>query len=102
QRSVSTSISMLRQNENYASRFMSTRSLLPMTRNVSLAYRQFNTQADRELVEFLDNEIQLEKKMMKPKVSPIPGFTIETNGAEIKFQKEFNDELISVKVNVNH
>lgn len=48
---------------------------------------------DKELIEFLTEEIAAEKKGSKPKFSNnIDGFDVKTNGSEIVLSKKFNDE----------
>lgn len=58
---------------------------------------------DRELSEYLAGEIQAEKQLVKmPKHGPgVPGFDVTANGSSIKLTRKLNDEVITVKFNVN-
>ena len=47
--------------------------------------------ADASLAEFLTEEINTEKNNLK-KATPIPGFTVKTEGAELVFTKEHGNE----------
>lgn len=49
---------------------------------------------DKELIEFLSEEIAVEKKGMSKSrdVSNLDGFEVKHNGAEIALSKKFNDE----------
>lgn len=58
---------------------------------------------DQELVKFLEEEIETETKSQKhPKLPKIEGFDVVTDGAKVILTKMFNDEKITVKLNVNH
>lgn len=48
-------------------------------------------EADSSLAEFLTEEINTEKNNLK-KATPIPGFTVKTEGAELVFTKEHGNE----------
>nr|CAG4646462.1 EOG090X0APE [Macrothrix elegans] len=62
-----------------------------------------HTRGDKELIEFLTEEIAAEKKGSKTKpLSNLDGFDIKQNGAEIVLSKKFNDEQVEVTLNVNH
>jgi len=61
------------------------------------------TQGDQELCNFLNDEIAAERKQRKTQALPnIPGFDVKIEEAEIYLTKKFNDETISVEVDVNH
>ncbi|XP_058455403.1 complement component 1 Q subcomponent-binding protein, mitochondrial isoform X2 [Malaya genurostris] len=62
------------------------------------------TSGERELVEFLTEEIIAEKKSQKKKKIPleIDGFEIKLNGADVEMQKQTNNEKIIISFNVNH
>ena len=62
-----------------------------------------NTQGDRELQQYLVDEIQAEKQMVKmPKHGPgVPGFDVTTNGANVTLTRRVVDDKITVKFNVN-
>lgn len=59
---------------------------------------------ERELVEFLQDEIAAEKKAQK--VSKIPteidGFKVKLDGAEVELTKQGDKEKIVISFNVNH
>ncbi|XP_026739140.1 complement component 1 Q subcomponent-binding protein, mitochondrial isoform X1 [Trichoplusia ni] len=59
---------------------------------------------ERELVEFLTEEIVAERKAQKVKVLPkeLLGFVIAGDGAEVVLTKELKDETIRITFNVNH
>nr|CAG4641918.1 EOG090X0APE [Eurycercus lamellatus] len=62
-----------------------------------------NTSGDKELIEFLSEEIAAEKKNRKTKIgSNLDGFDVKSNGAEIVLSKKFNNEQIEITLNVNH
>nr|CAG4644178.1 EOG090X0APE [Lepidurus arcticus] len=63
-----------------------------------------HTKGDKELVEFLTEEIQAEKANQKTKSLPpnFDGFEVKNNGAELELSKKFNDETVVVSFNVNH
>lgn len=77
-------------------------SLPSSSRSFSLSAR---TKGDEELSTFLAEEIEAEKKQRKQAGDGLPkvtGFDIKTEGAEVYFTKKFNDETISIELNVNH
>lgn len=59
---------------------------------------------ERELVEFLAEEIQAEKKAQKVKTIPteIEGFKVKLDGSEIELVKKGDTEEITVSFNINH
>ncbi|XP_008206466.1 complement component 1 Q subcomponent-binding protein, mitochondrial [Nasonia vitripennis] len=63
-----------------------------------------HTKAEKELVEFLAEEIVAEKKALKLKTIPteLEGFKVSLNGAEVKLTKQQADETITISFNVNH
>ncbi|KAG7167861.1 complement component 1 Q subcomponent-binding protein, mitochondrial-like [Homarus americanus] len=62
-----------------------------------------HTRGDRELVEFLREEIVAEKKSLKGSVpSHIDDFSVKVKDAEVILTKNFHDEKITVTLNVNH
>ncbi|XP_068243015.1 complement component 1 Q subcomponent-binding protein, mitochondrial [Palaemon carinicauda] len=62
-----------------------------------------HTRGDRELVEFLQEEILAEKKSMSPGVpSHIDDFAVKGRDAELTLTKSFHDEQITITLNVNH
>lgn len=49
---------------------------------------------DKELVEFLVEEIAAEKKNSKPRnMANLDGFDVRLDGAQITLSKKFNDEM---------
>ena len=70
----------------------------------SLSSRSMNkavTQSDQELVEFLREEIKLEKEQQLHPVLPrVKGFSTELNGCEVTLSRDYNGEAIIVKVRV--
>lgn len=62
-----------------------------------------HTRGDKELVEFLVEEIAAEKKNSKPRnMANLDGFDVRLDGAQITLSKKFNDEIVEVVLNVNH
>ncbi|XP_071535231.1 complement component 1 Q subcomponent-binding protein, mitochondrial [Panulirus ornatus] len=62
-----------------------------------------HTRGDRELVEFLQEEIVAEKKNQKDNIpSHLDDFSIKVREAEVILTKNFHDEKITVTLNVNH
>lgn len=72
-------------------------------RMVSGATAGIHTNVDRDLVTFLDSEIEAEKKQAKlPKSGPgVPGFELKTKGSTLTLTKKVDGETITVKLNVN-
>ncbi|XP_021199977.3 complement component 1 Q subcomponent-binding protein, mitochondrial isoform X4 [Helicoverpa armigera] len=66
--------------------------------------KAMHTKGERELVEFLTEEIVAERKAQKVKVLPLEleGFVICGDGAEVVLSKKLKDELIKITFNVNH
>ncbi|KAJ0176395.1 hypothetical protein K1T71_007574 [Dendrolimus kikuchii] len=66
--------------------------------------KALHTKGERELVEFLTEEIVAERKAQKVKTLPkeVEGFTVQGDGAEVVLSKKLNDEIIKVTFNVNH
>ncbi|XP_044766019.1 complement component 1 Q subcomponent-binding protein, mitochondrial [Coccinella septempunctata] len=63
-----------------------------------------HSKAEKELVEFLTEEILAERKTQKTTTIPseLDGFKAKLNGAEVTLVKEINDETIKITFNVNH
>lgn len=62
-----------------------------------------HTRGDRELVEFLQEEIVAEKKTLQPNLpSHLGEFSIKASDAEITLTRSFHDEKITISLNVNH
>lgn len=67
------------------------------------SYSQAITKGDKELAEFLLEEIEAEKKARRSsKVPKLEGFEIQTDGAEVTLTRKFNTETVTVHLNVNH
>jgi len=62
------------------------------------------SKGDKELVSFLAEEIATETKGKKstPPAKAIDAFTITTNQSEVTFTKKYNNEEITLSLNVNH
>lgn len=65
---------------------------------------RIHTKGERELVEFLTEEIVAEKKAQKVKTIPtqIDGFNVKLNGADVELSRETKTEKIVISFNVNH
>ncbi|KAK2588536.1 hypothetical protein KPH14_006315 [Odynerus spinipes] len=91
-----------RQNESMVS------LVVPKVQNLQIygcgCYRDAHTKAEKELVEFLAEEIVAEKKAQKLKTIPteINGFKVSLDGAEVTLEKKDKDEVIRVSFNINH
>lgn len=65
--------------------------------------RQMQTKGDKELTEFLEEEIKAEMKARKAPTPPkVAGFEIVTDKSDVTLTKQFNEETIKVVLNVNH
>lgn len=66
--------------------------------------RHVHTKGERELVEFLTEEIVAERKAQKIKTIPteVEGFKVKLNGAEVELTKQTDKEKIVISLNVNH
>ncbi|KAK7791055.1 hypothetical protein R5R35_007147 [Gryllus longicercus] len=66
--------------------------------------QRLHTKGEKELVEFLTEEIAAEKKLQKVKTIPteVEDFKVELNGSEVTLTKKSGDEKITVFFNVNH
>lgn len=66
--------------------------------------RNAHTKAEKELVEFLAEEIVAEKKAQKLKTIPteLNGFKVSLDSAEVTLEKKDKDEKIIVSFNINH
>ncbi|XP_012231016.1 complement component 1 Q subcomponent-binding protein, mitochondrial [Linepithema humile] len=67
-------------------------------------YSKSHTKAEKELVEFLAEEIVAEKKAQKLKTIPttLDGFTVSLDGAEVNLEKKDGTDIIHISFNVNH
>ncbi|KYM93578.1 PREDICTED: complement component 1 Q subcomponent-binding protein, mitochondrial [Cyphomyrmex costatus] len=67
-------------------------------------YSTSHTKAEKELVEFLAEEIVAEKKAQKLKMIPttLNGFSVSLNGAEVNLEKKDGIDNIHISFNVNH
>ena len=58
---------------------------------------------DKELVEFMTDEIAAEKKGRKARtLTSLDGFDIKLNGSEMTLSKKFNDEMYKTTDNFHH
>ncbi|XP_060520457.1 complement component 1 Q subcomponent-binding protein, mitochondrial [Cylas formicarius] len=66
--------------------------------------RNAHTKAERELVEFLTEEVVAERKAQKLKTIPteLDGFKAGLNGAEVTLTKQADGETVKISFNVNH
>ncbi|CAH2095851.1 unnamed protein product [Euphydryas editha] len=66
--------------------------------------KALHTKGERELVEFLTEEIVAERKAQKVKTLPteVDGFAVKGDGAEVTLTKQLKDELVRITFNVNH
>lgn len=66
--------------------------------------KHMHTKGERELIEFLTEEILAERKAQKVKTIPtsIDGFNVKLDGADVELNKKTDKETILVKFNVNH
>ncbi|XP_028177747.1 complement component 1 Q subcomponent-binding protein, mitochondrial isoform X2 [Ostrinia nubilalis] len=66
--------------------------------------KALHTKGERELVEFLTEEIVAERKAQKTKALPaeVEGFAVKGDGAEVVLTKKLQDELVRITFNVNH
>lgn len=62
-----------------------------------------HTRGDRELVEFLQEEIVAEKKTLQPNLpSHLGDFSVKGSSAELTLSRSFHDEKVTITLNVNH
>ncbi|XP_047533145.1 complement component 1 Q subcomponent-binding protein, mitochondrial [Vanessa atalanta] len=66
--------------------------------------KALHTKGERELVEFLTEEIVAERKAQKVKTLPteVDGFAVKGDGAEVTLTKQMKDEIVRITFNVNH
>lgn len=65
--------------------------------------RHIHTKGERELVEFLTEEILAERKAQKNKVpSILDGFSVELQGADVELIKQSDKAKVVISFNVNH
>ncbi|KAF5278862.1 hypothetical protein FQR65_LT03551 [Abscondita terminalis] len=66
--------------------------------------RTAHTKAEKDLVEFLTEEILAERKAQKSKTIPteIDGFKAKLSGADVTLTKSSGEETIKIQFNVNH
>lgn len=66
--------------------------------------KALHTKGERELVEFLTEEIVAERKAQKLKTLPkeLDGFVVAGDGAEVVLTKQLKDEQVVITFNVNH
>ncbi|EDW02105.1 complement component 1 Q subcomponent-binding protein, mitochondrial [Drosophila grimshawi] len=63
-----------------------------------------HTKGERELVEFLTEEILAERKVQKGKTVPttLDGFSVKLTGSEVELSKQTDKEKVIISLNVNH
>ncbi|KAG5309602.1 C1QBP protein, partial [Acromyrmex insinuator] len=71
---------------------------------VQRCYSMSHSKAEKELVEFLAEEIVAEKKAQKLKMIPttLDNFSVSLNGAEVTLEKKDGTDTIHISFNVNH
>uniref|UniRef100_A0A1E1XID1 Putative complement component 1 q subcomponent binding protein/mrna splicing factor sf2 subunit p32 n=1 Tax=Amblyomma aureolatum TaxID=187763 RepID=A0A1E1XID1_9ACAR len=73
-----------------------------LLRTATCSYSQTSTKGDQELADFLVEEIEAEKKARKSAQLPkIEGFDVKLEGSEVTLTRTFNEETITVRLNVN-
>lgn len=72
--------------------------------NCGCGSRSVHTKGERELIEFLAEEIATESKNRKVKTLPteVEGFKVKTDGADVVLSKSSGDETIEIHFNINH
>lgn len=72
--------------------------------NCGCGSMRLHTKGEKELVEFLTEEITAERKLQKTKNIPteIDGFKVKLDGSEVTLTKTVGDETIEVNFNINH
>lgn len=74
-----------------------------LLRTSTCSYSQISSKGDQELADFLVEEIEAEKKARKSAQLPkIEGFDVKLEGSEVTLTRAFNQETITVRLNVNH
>lgn len=63
-----------------------------------------HSKGERELIEFLSEEIATETKNRKTKTLPteVEGFKVHTDGADVELKKTTGDETIEIHFNINN
>ncbi|XP_025410594.1 complement component 1 Q subcomponent-binding protein, mitochondrial [Sipha flava] len=85
-----------------------SQSLLLTTRKIQTCkpfnVRLAHSSVEKELQQFLDNEIKTEEQTSDKTYLPktFEGFKVNADGAEIELIKESSDETIAIKFNINH
>lgn len=64
----------------------------------------FHYLGEKELVDFLNEEIEVEKNSQKGKSIPteIEGFKVTLDGADVELTKQTDKEKIKISFNINH
>jgi complement component 1 Q subcomponent-binding protein len=90
-------------NESAASLVAKNQPCRITCRSASGASAGIHTNVDRDLVTFLDGEIQAEREQARvPKNGPgVPGFQITSKGSSLTLVRKLNNETITVRMNVN-
>ena len=90
---------------NFGSRSLSISSIAPRILPVISQHKQFQVRnfaaspAEKELQEFLTQEIQMEKESSKP-IPKLEGWKVSHDGSEITLSKAHDSEEITVKANI--
>jgi len=93
-------------SNSIANKFAATAALHKpsITCTCGCGIRGVHSKSERELVEFLTEEITAERKAQKIKTIPadLDGFQVKLDGAEIELVKKTEKEEVRVSFNVNH
>ena len=103
--SVQTTGKSLNQMRSISSVVISSKKLNSADRQTSVVSKRFaanSPQVDQELVQFLGQEIELEKKSQTKSLPSLKDWTVSTDGSNVVFEKKFGSEQITVKTNINH
>ncbi|XP_050689222.1 complement component 1 Q subcomponent-binding protein, mitochondrial-like [Eriocheir sinensis] len=102
--SAGSSSSLLRPSSSSSSSSSSLpRPTSSMLCSCGCGIHGIHTRGDRELVEFLQEEIVAEKKTVQPNLpSHLGDFTVKASQAELTLSRTFHDEKITLTLNVNH
>lgn len=88
---------------NYSTSLTSL-AYVPIFSEIICYFHIFLLSAEKELFEFLSEEIQAEKKIQKSQNIPseIDGFQVKLDGPEVTLEKSVDNEKIEINFNVNH
>jgi len=73
--------------------------------SISSTFRRNGTnlaRSNKEMTEFLTSEIELEKSGQKKSLPALNGWKITADGSNLTLTKTINDEVITIRANINH